>query len=74
MRRLAWMLLVLAAACTDGKTPDCSDPNVQCGPGLTDAAVEADADAAADAEADAEADAPVDADAADAPTDAPDAG
>jgi hypothetical protein len=68
------MLLVLAAAaCTEGKTPDCSDPNVPCGPDLDGSVVDAtspeaggDADAAVvpeagSSDADADADATLDA-------------
>ena len=72
----ALLLLPLAplvfAACTDGVTPNCSDPTVQCGPQIDASGGEAEAallpeaarkDTAAEAEA-----------AADAPVDSADAG
>lgn len=58
-RPLAFFLLSLlsasqcAASCTDGVTPDCSDPAAQCGPIVDD---DAGRDAGARADADADAD------------------
>jgi hypothetical protein len=80
MNRGPWWLvssLALAAsayACTEGATPDCSDPKAACGPYLSEAGV---SDTGADVSADAAAgDAAIDSgDAAtDAPSDASDDG
>lgn len=64
---------LLGEACVEGKTPDCSDPNVQCGPDLDGSPG---ADAGGDALADVfDAESASDADAeGDAPADAPDGG
>jgi hypothetical protein len=71
---------LLGATCVDGKTPDCSDPNVQCGPDLDGSSADVAADAPADSDAaltvdastsEASSDAEAD---ADAPADAPDDG
>lgn len=65
---------LLGASCVDGKTPDCSDPSVQCGPPIDGSS----GDGATDAPPEAEASTTVDASSwdadADAPADAPDAG
>jgi len=61
----------LGANCVDGYTPDCSDPNIQCGPGSFDATVDVPDTSTTipDGATDVRTDADVDADAGDAARD-----